>query len=130
MALHGGDIPSDYSQNDLNEMLTYGDEYLEDEDDNAQNTTTWFVQPRKGTISPWSSQATSIAEVCRFGSVVKRIERGAIFKITSDEVFDVGKAKQELYDPMTQDLSTNMPDLELMFAQHAPAPAVRIFRST
>lgn len=124
VALHGGDTPNDYNQNDLNQMLTYGDEYPE-EDEDGKNTTTWFVQPRKGTISPWSSKATSIAEVCGFGKVVKRIERGTIIKITSEEDFDVEEAKKELHDTMTQDLSTNMPDLETMFGEHAPAPAVR-----
>ena len=124
VALHGDDASKDYNQNDLNEMLTYGDEYFEEEEEGS-NTTTWFVQPRKGTISPWSSKATSIAEVCGFGNVVKRIERGTIFKITSDKDFDVEKAKKELHDTMTQDLSTSMPDLEIMFAEHTPAPAVR-----
>ena len=124
VALRGDDTPKDYNQNDLNEMLTYGDEYLEDEDEDAENTTTWFVQPRKGTISPWSSKATSIAEVCGFGNVVKRIERGTIFKIISDQDFDVEKVKKELHDTMTQELSINMPDLEIMFGEHAPAPAV------
>ncbi len=129
VALHDSGAPNDYNQNDLNQMLTYGDEYLEEEED-GENTTTWFVQPRKGTISPWSSKATSIAEVCGFGNVVKRIERGTIFKITSDEDFDVEKAKTELHDKMTQDLSTNMPDLEAMFGEHTPAPAVRNFQRT
>lgn len=129
VALHGGDVTKDYNQNDLIEMLTYGDEYLE-EDVDGDDTTTWFVHPRKGTISPWSSKATSIAEVCGFGSVVKRIERGTIFKISSDVNFDVSKAKKELHDTMTQDLSTNMPDLETMFGEHTPAPAVRNFPST
>lgn len=122
VALHGGDVTKDYNQNDLIEMLTYGDEYLE-EDEDGVDTTTWFVHPRKGTISPWSSKATSIAEVCGFGSVVKRIERGTIFKISSDVEFDVSKAKKELHDTMTQDLSPNMPDLETMFGEHTPAPA-------
>lgn len=129
VALHSDDASKDYNQNDLNEMLTYGDEYLEgEEDEEGGNTTIWFVQPRKGTISPWSSKATSIAEVCGFGNVVKRIERGTIFKITSDKDFDVEKAKKELHDTMTQDLSTSMPDLEVMFGEHTPAPAVRTFQ--
>lgn len=125
VALHGDDTTKDYKQSDLNEILTYGDEYREGDDEDEENTTTWFVQPRKGTISPWSSKATSIAQVCGFGNVVKRIERGTIFKITSDQDFDVDKAKKELHDTMTQDLSTNMPDLESMFGDHTPAPAVR-----
>lgn len=130
VALHGDDTTKDFDQNDLNQMLTYGDEYLEDEEEDGEIITTWFVQPRKGTISPWSSKATSIAEVCGFAHVVKRIERGTIFKITSDEDFDVGKAKEKLHDTMTQDLTANMPDLEIMFGEHTPAPAVRNLRST
>ena len=127
VALHDSGTPNDYNQNDLNRMLTYGDEYPEDEEEDGDNTTTWFVQPRKGTLSPWSSKATSIAEVCGFGNSVKRIERGTIFKITSDGDFDVEKAKKKLHDKMTQDLTINMPDLETMFGEHAPAPAVRKF---
>lgn len=127
VALHDSGTPTDYNQNDLNQLLTYGDEYLEEEEADEDNTTTWFVQPRKGTLSPWSSKATSIAQVCGFGNSVKRIERGTIFKIISDEDFDVEKAKKELHDKMTQDLSINMPNLETMFGEHAPAPAVRKF---
>lgn len=35
----------------------------------------YFVTPRPGTISPWSSKATNIAHVCGFKGYVKRIER-------------------------------------------------------
>ena len=125
VALYGGDNLNDLAQNDLNQMLTYGDEYLEeDREEDESNVTTWFIQPRKGTISPWSSKATSIAQVCGFGNVVKRIERGTIVKITSNDEFDAEKAKKELHDTMTQELSMHMPDLELMFGEHTPAPAV------
>ena len=130
VALHDGDVVENYNPKVLNEMLTYGDEYVEKVDEDGETTTTWFVQPRKGTISPWSSKATSIAQVCGFGNAVKRIERGTIFEITSDVDFDVEKAKKELHDTMTQDLSTNMPDLEIMFGEHTPAPAVRNFLFT
>lgn len=35
----------------------------------------YYVAPRPGTISPWSSKATNIAHVCGFKDSVKRIER-------------------------------------------------------
>lgn len=116
VALHGESGPQDYDREDLDQLLTYGDEYIEDEEDESE-TTTWFIQPRRGTISPWSSKATSIAEACGLGEVVKRIERGMIVKIRSDEEFDMERAKRELHDTMTQDLSTTMPDLEIMFGE-------------
>jgi phosphoribosylformylglycinamidine synthase len=65
-----------------------------------------YVVPRKGTISPWSSKATSIAAVCGLKDVVARIERGVLFSL----VFD-GEYKSEddgypfadvLHDRMTQ----------------------------
>jgi phosphoribosylformylglycinamidine synthase len=68
------------------------------------------VVPRKGTISPWSSKATSIAHVCGLEKEVQRIERGVLFSL----VFD-GQHKNPqgpylfadiLHDRMTQVSST------------------------
>ena len=116
VAIHDIDRPQDFDQNDLHELLLYGDGYAENEDE-EENTTTWFIQPRKGTISQWSSKATSIAHVCGFGEVVMRIERGTIVKIRAEGGFDEDGARKELCDPMTQDLSDGMPDLEVMFGE-------------
>ena len=116
VALHDDGKAQEYDQKDLEEMLRYGEEYIES-NENEDDITTWFVQPRRGTISPWSSKATSIAEACGLGYRVKRIERGIIIKIRSEGDFDEQKAKKELYDEMTQDLSTTMPDLEVMFGE-------------
>ena len=115
VAFHSDDGPSNSVQNSLKAILTYGDDFIE-EDKNGENTTTWFVQPRQGTISPWSSKATSIAEVCGLTSI-KRIERGMMIKIWSDGHFDNEKAKKELHDSMTQDLTTTIPSLEAMFEE-------------
>ena len=117
VALHDGDTPNDFNQNELAQMLTYGDDYVEPAEEEGENVTTWFVQPRKGSISPWSSQASSIAQACGLGSAVKRIERGRIVKIILDEGFDEEYAKKELHDRMTEDLSTTLPDLEAMFGE-------------
>ena len=115
VAFHSDDGPSNSIKNNLEALLTYGDKYVE-EDENEENPLTWFVQPRRGTISPWSSQATSIAEVCGLTSI-KRIERGMMIKIWSDGPFDNEKAKKELHDSMTQDLTTAIPSLETMFEE-------------
>ena len=116
VALHRSDGTIDYDKYNLDELLSYGDDFVEDEE-GEENTTTWIVQPRKGTISPWSSKATSIAEACGLGHIIKRIERGTIVKIRSDRDFDVEKAKAELHDKMTQHLGEDMPDLEVMFGE-------------
>ena len=117
VALHESNGAIDYDKYNLDELLSYGDEFNEDEEEGEENTTTWIIQPRKGTISPWSSKATSIAEACGLGDIIRRIERGTIVKITSDKDFDAEHAKQELHDKMTQELGTDMPDLEVMFGE-------------
>ncbi|KAL8680840.1 MAG: hypothetical protein Q9186_003018 [Xanthomendoza sp. 1 TL-2023] len=87
----------------------------------GENVDTIFLTPRQG-ISPWSSKATSIAEVCGLGKVIKRIERGTMFRIKFDQHYDVERTLKSLHDPMTQKLSRSLPDLEMMFAEGRPAP--------
>jgi len=62
-----------------------------------------YVSPRKGTISPWSSKATSIAHVCGLGKFVERIERGIVFGLEVEgEKIDVKAFADTLHDRMTQ----------------------------
>ncbi|TKA29439.1 hypothetical protein B0A50_03451 [Salinomyces thailandicus] len=89
----------------------------------------FYVCPRAGTISPWSSKATSIAHVCGLERSVKRIERGIVFAVMFDQPPAVGElptAADALHDRMTETLSTAQPDLDLMFAQLPPAPLERV----
>lgn len=92
------------------------------------NTKIFYVSPRPGTISPWSSKATSIAHVCGLEKQVQRIERGmaiaATFKDTPED--NELTNPDAIHDRMTQTLGTAPPDLELMFAQHDPAEAEAI----
>ncbi|GAB7360606.1 hypothetical protein MBLNU230_g0486t1 [Neophaeotheca triangularis] len=91
------------------------------------NIQLFYVTPRPGTISPWSSKATSIAHVCGLDKDVKRIERGVIFAATFD-----GEAPAEipnadtLHDRMTESIGLREPDLDTMFAQLPPAPLQRV----
>ena len=48
-----------------------------------EGNTTFSVTPRIGTISPWSSKATSIAWVCGFDQNIKRIERGLLLQLSA-----------------------------------------------
>ncbi|KAL8811689.1 MAG: hypothetical protein Q9200_001584 [Gallowayella weberi] len=122
MALFGSDsqeVLSDSQKQQLEQLLGPASP-VEDELD-GENVDTIFVTPRQG-ISPWSSKATSIAEVCGLSKVVKRIERGTMFKIKCDQHHDVKLTLKTLHDPMTQKLSSNLPDLDLMFAEGTPTP--------
>ena len=82
----------------------------------------FYVTPRQGTISPWSSKATSIAHVCGLRDVVKRVERGVVFAARLDESSANGglMGRDALYDRMTEELSEQAPDLDRMFAQRPP----------
>jgi phosphoribosylformylglycinamidine synthase len=64
----------------LDEMLTYGP--LDDgplvSAAGSVETVTFFVTPRLGTTSPWSSKATDIAHVCGLAAIT-RIERAVAY---------------------------------------------------
>jgi phosphoribosylformylglycinamidine synthase len=88
----------------------------------------FYVQPRSGTISPWSSKATSIAHVCGLGEIVKRIERGVIFaaKFASPPDGESIPNPDMLHDRMTESISAQPPNLNAMFAQLPPQPLQRV----
>lgn len=74
----------------------------------SSKTRVLYVTPRRGTISPWSSKATSIAHVSGLGGQVKRIERGVAIAVTSSVPYDGDDDDEEipfadlLRDRMTQ----------------------------
>ncbi len=127
VALHGkegkGEAPN-YNRQALDQLLSYGEQSYEEDPADDEFSTTLFVTPRVNTISPWSSKATSVAQVCGFGNAIRRVERGTIYNLTSKKEFNIGKeAARLLHDQMTETISTRVPDLETMFAEGVPAPA-------
>ncbi|KAH8891302.1 phosphoribosylformylglycinamidine synthase [Thozetella sp. PMI_491] len=83
----------------------------------AGNSVTVYIHPRN--ISPWSSQASLIAEVVGLRGHVRRIERGRVVTITFNDSFE-GKDlpfKDIIYDRMTETMEHSAPDLDDMFAQ-------------
>lgn len=54
-----------------------------------QRKDAFFVLPRPGTISPWSSKATDIAHMCNLENHVDRIERGIAYFIETESSVSV-----------------------------------------
>ena len=75
----------------------------------------FFVTPRKGTISPWSSKATDIFRNCGLSGIA-RVERGVCFRISPAVA---PAALPALYDRMTEGVYTDLDDL---FDQPPPKP--------
>jgi phosphoribosylformylglycinamidine synthase len=83
-----------------------------------------FTAPRPGTISPWSSKATDIAQACHLDQV-KRIERGNCFALTSTEALhqeDIALLGKALFDRMTECQFADSATAKALFAEHSPAP--------
>ncbi|KAI4162787.1 MAG: hypothetical protein LQ342_003504 [Letrouitia transgressa] len=113
-------------RSNLNSLLTYEQVpqgIPSDHSSSEDSVATLFVLPRIGTISPWSSKATSVAHACGFYKV-KRIERGIVYKFISTKPIDERNlaSSNYLYDRMTQTMSSSLPDLEAVFAEYLPAP--------
>lgn len=89
----------------------------------ATGTKDVYITPR--TISPWSSQATAIAQVCGLQDVV-RVERGRLVQIefyTQSEEEDISSFVDVLYDRMTETYSSTQPRPEsTVFAEGARSP--------
>jgi phosphoribosylformylglycinamidine synthase len=87
----------------------------------------FFVTPRKGTISPWSSKATDIFHNCGQNDV-RRVERGILFHLRSSDggecsLATLGRAAEVLHDRMTEGVYEDLSD----FFQHRPPAAGRVF---
>lgn len=89
-----------------------------------------LVVPRPGTISPWSSKATDIAQHCGL-LAVRRVERGTSFRLKPcnggalpPEMMD--RAAALLHDRMTEIVLRDTADAERLFAQAEPRPLSRI----
>jgi len=85
--------------------------------------TGFFVTPRKGTISPWSSKATDIFHNAGLANV-KRVERGIYFELKGKDgkVISANKLADVfhfLYDRMTEGVYSNVDD---MFVKPEPTP--------
>jgi phosphoribosylformylglycinamidine synthase len=86
----------------------------------------FWVVPRIGTISPWSSKATDIAHNCGLASV-RRIERGVCIEVYLDGSADPDDEQRHqivelLHDRMTESVLSSAEDAQILFQQADPVP--------
>jgi phosphoribosylformylglycinamidine synthase len=104
----------------LENLLTYGPEI----DQNIQEGRSWFVSPRPGTISPWASKATDIANHCGLKSI-KRIERGIEFSVSGKDS-DSPELTPLIHDPMIEWVCQSIDDCSALFVLQEPTRLLRV----
>ena len=106
----------------LEHLLRYGAPAVEPETGHDL-----FVVPRLGTVSPWSSKATDIAQHC--GLAVARVERGVRFRLTARQPLAEAELSQLLplvHDRMTETCLFRPPRETELFKASAPRPVTVI----
>jgi len=90
-----------------------------------------LVVPRLGTISPWSSKATDIAQHCALPDVV-RIERGVVYYLKNKNRGPLREAEKKtliplLHDRMTESVIGEIAGIEHKIFQHGtPQPLTSV----
>ncbi len=87
----------------------------------------FFVTPRKGTLSPWSSKATDIFHNCGLSGVT-RVERGLFFMLRSIQGYSITFENLSctfaiLHDRMTEGIYQDVSDI---FLHRPPAPMTTV----
>jgi phosphoribosylformylglycinamidine synthase len=109
-------------QNTLKQILTYGPQ--------ANHETTkgelFLVIPRIGTISPWASRATDIANNCGLDDVL-RLERGIAYYVQTNNGTPLSDAdkialKTQIHDRMTEMVFGDLNDAQKLYHTATPAP--------
>jgi phosphoribosylformylglycinamidine synthase len=91
-----------------------------------------IVVPRPGTVSPWSSKATDIAQVCGL-QAVRRIERGIAYRVLAsqrlgrDRLLELAPA---LLDRMTEVPLFDPAQAQALFAHAQPRPLARVSKGS
>ncbi len=125
--MHFADLTEDLDSAELaklEKLLTYGPTIEEHEPEGL----LLLVTPRPGTISPWSSKSTDIANNCGLEKV-KRLERGTAYYIESStpltaEQTDAVKAL--IHDRMMEVVFSELDAANALFAQAEPAPFTQV----
>ncbi len=108
----------------LDKLLTYGPKRRE-----AKHVGQLIlVLPRIGTISPWSTKATDIANNAGLSSI-KRIERGIAWYVQSEQALNAQELSQlaaKLHDPMVESAVYDVAEAEQLFVEQSPQPLTEI----
>ena len=104
----------------LSQLLQYGPraEFI------AGGGLSYFVVPRPGTISPWSSKASDIAHNCGL-DMIARIERGVQYHF--DIEGDIDGEQQALllasiHDRMVESVLNTPEEASVLFSRQSPKP--------
>jgi phosphoribosylformylglycinamidine synthase len=105
----------------LDALLTYGPRPAQGRTQRHEPAakTGIIVIPRLGTISPWSSKATDIAQVCGL-TMIERIERGIAYELVAEQPLDAKQLAPLLYDRMTETAVFEAGAAQALFAAEAP----------
>src|SRR5580658_2333512 len=115
---------SEDQQRLLETLLTYGPALQPQPERAGAQPQVLIVVPRAGTVSPWSSKATDIAQVCGLAAV-RRIERGIRYELAVADSLDpaaLNRLAAALFDRMTEMVISSTAEAEQLFAHHAPSP--------
>jgi phosphoribosylformylglycinamidine synthase len=113
-------------QDVLKKILTYGPKMVEEKPAGE----LFLVIPRPGTISPWASRATDIANHCGLESI-QRLERGIAYYVSThngEALTEADKlaAKATLHDRMTEAVFDNLEAAAKLYHQDVPKPLTTV----
>jgi phosphoribosylformylglycinamidine synthase len=119
--MHFADLTSELSEAELvklNKLLEYGPTIAEHEPAGQ----LILVTPRPGTISPWASKATDIANNCGL-SQVHRVERGIAYYVEGElSVEQLTATAALLHDRMTEAVHRELESAGALFSVDEPRP--------
>ena len=115
---------SDVQHEVVQSLLKYGPAMS----DTQLEGITFYVVPRVGTISPWSTKATDIAHICGLKNVL-RIERGVEYQLEFNNEPDeqtLLKVMDILHDKMVEQIFDDIHACDALFNHHDPAPMMSV----
>src|SRR4029077_7378419 len=126
--LHFADLAAPLSAPEravLEQLLTYGPSLPAT---TATSASRILIVPRAGTISPWSSKATDIAQVCGLRNV-RRLERGIEYGLSALRPLPhatLTALAPALCDRMTEMALWQAADAARLFEQTRPQPLASV----
>ncbi|MYM57740.1 phosphoribosylformylglycinamidine synthase [Vibrio sp. OCN044] len=125
--MHFADLTEDLNASELEKLeklLTYGPTIEE----HTPQGLLLLVTPRPGTISPWSSKSTDIANNCGLEKI-KRLERGTAYYLeTSSQLSDaqLSQVKAIIHDRMMEVVFTELESASALFTVAEPSPVADV----